>query len=289
MEMMEKALFITAVKNLKNITPRYNRVYFGNEFCEKLIPQLDKLKEIVAHCSKKNLGFSLVTPYVTNSGLEKLEKLFLWLKSNKINCEVIINDYGVLDLINEKYHILSPVLGRLLTKQKRDPRILNLIKRKSEKYRFFKKDNEYNVILEKKIPDALISYFKETNINVPVVQNFLRDYRIARVEIDNLLQGMNLRIPKRDFCISLYVPYGYITTTRRCSANPFRNEKRFFCRISHCRKECKIYSLKLRNKYLPLTYKKGNTIFFKNNRIPSQKELIGKGINRVVYQPEIPF
>jgi hypothetical protein len=289
METIEKALFITTIKNLKSITPTYNRLYFGNEFCEKLIPTPNELEEIVMHCDKNKLSFSLVTPYVTNSGLGKLEKLFRWLRKNKTNCEVIINDYGVLDLINEKHRVLRPVLGRLLTKQKRDPRILNLIKREPKAHVFFKRDDQYSLILAKKIPNTLVSYFKETNINVPVIQNFLKKCRVGRIEIDNLLQGINLRIPKKDFCASLYIPYGYITTTRLCSANPFRVAKKFFCKISHCKKECKLYTLKLRNKYLPVTYKKGNTVFFKNSKIPSVKELIEKGINRIVYQPEIPL
>lgn len=288
MKIIEKALFVNRIENLKYMTPRYNRLYFGNEFCEKLIHQTKELEKVVTYCNKKKLGFSLVTPFVTNSGLAILEKLFSWLRDNKISCEVIINDYGVLDLISEKYQFLLPVLGRLLTKQKRDPRILNLIKKEPEN-RVFLRDNEYSIILARKTPDALISHFKEANINVPIIQNFLRRNRINRVEIDNLLQGMNLKVPKEDFCASLYVPYGYITTTRLCSANLFRKAKRFSCSISHCVKECRIYTLRLRNKYLPLLYKKGNTIFFKNPTMLMQSELLEKGINRIVYQPEIPY
>ena len=286
---MENALFITTSNNLRYMTRKYSRLYFGNEFCEKLIPQPDELKRVVAYCDKNKTAFSLVTPYVTNSGLEKLERLFLWLSSNRADSEVIINDYGVLDLIDEKYHSLLPVLGRLLTKQKRDPRISRLIRKKLKKYIFPQKDNRYAIIFEKRIPDTLISYFKETNASVPIIQDFLRKFRINRVEIDNLLQGINLRIPKDSFCASLYVPYGYITTTRLCSANPFNRLKKFSCRISNCRKECKTYTIELRNKYFPLLHKRGNTTFFKNNATPARKELIEKGINRIVYQPQIPI
>lgn len=288
--MIEKAIFITNIINLKYVTSKYNRLYFGNEFCEKLSPHLNELKQVIRYCDKNKLNFSLVTPYVTNTGLENLEKLFLWLQNNKINCEVIINDYGVLNLINEKYQILLPVLGRLLTKQKRDPRILRLIESEPKKCNLFKNNNVYYIILPKKIPAALISYFKETNINVPIIQSFLSRCRIKRVEIDNLLQGINLGIPKNSLSVSLYVPYGYITTTRLCSANPFRNAKRFSCRISFCRKECGGYILELRSQYMPIIiYKKGNTMFFKNKKVLIQKELTEKGINRLVYQPEIPI
>jgi hypothetical protein len=227
---------------------------------------------------------------VTNPGVESLEKLFTWLRDNKINCEVIINDYGVLDLLNEKYRALLPVFGRLLTKQKRDPRILRLRKTKPEKNKFFKNKDGYYVILSKKAPDSVISYYKETNINVPIIRSFLKSYRMKRAEIDNLLQGIRLEIPKSDLSVSLYIPYGYITTTRLCSANPFRNIKSFSCKISFCRKECKKYDVRLKGKYVPkVIYKKGNTMFFKNKKVPAQKELSRIGIDRIVYQPEIPI
>lgn len=286
--MIEKAIFIADISNLKLVTSKYKRLYFGSEFCERLIPRLNELRKIVSYCDRNKLSFSLVTPYVTRRGIENLEKLFLWLRNNKINCEIIINDYGILDLINEEYHTLQPVLGRLLTKQKRDPRIMDLMQAKPQRTTFFKKRNEYVFVFPQKSPDTLLSFFKEANINVPIIRNFLKSYRIARVEIDNLLQGINLRIPKHSLSVSLYVPYGYITTTRLCSANPFRAKKRFFCGISFCKKECKKYILELRNKNMPaIIYQKGNTLFFENRKVPGKRELVRKRIDRLVYQPEI--
>ncbi|MFC1631666.1 hypothetical protein ACFL2I_03835 [Candidatus Omnitrophota bacterium] len=287
--MIEKTIFITKISNLKFVNSRYKRLYFGNEFCEKLIPQLNELKKAIRYCERNKLKFSLVTPYVTNRGIDNLDKLFLWLQNNKMNCEIIINDYGVLDLINEEYQTLQPVLGRLLTKQKRDPRITNLTEVKPRKHKFFKMDGEYFIVLAKKAPDALASFFKDSNVNVPIIQSFVRSYGIARVEIDNLLQGINLRIPRDSLSVSLYVPYGYITTTRLCTADPFRNIEKFSCRISSCGKQCQRYIIELRNKDMPKRiYKKGNTLFFKNRKVSSHRELIKIGINRLVYQPEIP-
>ena len=286
---MEHAIFISKTRNLKYISPKYKRLYFGNEFCERLIPQVSELKRAIRCCDVNKLDFSLVTSYVTDRGLKNIEKLFAWLQNNRIKCEIIINDYGVLDLMNEKYQTLKPVLGRLLTKQKRDPRIMELIKTEPKEPVFLKRDDEYYFIFPKKIPDILVSYYKETTINVPLIQEFLLSERIKRVELDNLFQGINLKLLKDKLSASLYVPYGYITTTRHCTANPFRKKKRFFCSISSCKKECQKYILKLRNPSMPkVIYKKGNTLFFKNTKIPAERCLKEKGINRLVYQPEIP-
>ncbi len=103
------------------------------------------------------------------------------------------------------------------------------------------------------------------------------------------MQGVKLDIPKDSFSASIYMPYGYITTTRLCSADPLRKERKYSCRISSCNKACLRYTEKLKNRSMPVLYKKGNTLFFKNDRIMSQKWLIQAGINRIVYQPKIPF
>lgn len=287
--MLEYAIFISKTRDLKYVGAEYKRLYFGNEFCERLIPPLDELKKVIRYCTVNKLNFSLVTPYVTNRGLEIIEKLFIWLQNNRVNCEIIINDYGVLDLINEKCKTLQPVLGRLFSKQKRDPRIMKLIETTPKKQIFFKRDDDYYLVLPKKIPRSLVPYYKETTVNVPVIQNFIIGERVKRVELDNLLQGINLRIPRDKLSASLYIPYGYIATTRFCAANPFRRRQTFFCKISSCKKECQEYTLKLRNPSMPkVIYKKGNTLFFKNTKLPAKGWLKEKGIDRLVYQPEIP-
>lgn len=286
---MEEAIFISRTQNLKYVTLRYKRLYFGNEFCERLIPELNELKRVIRFCDKNRLDFSLVTPYLTNRGLAVIEELFIWLQSNKISCEVIVNDYGLLDLLNEKYRTLQPVLGRLLSKQKRDPRIARLAGPIAQKKIFYKFGDEYYFVLPKRIPPALVLHYKKAMINTPIIQDFLMAQRVKRVELDNLLQGINPDLPKGKLSASLYLPYGYITTTRLCSANPFRKEKRFFSRILSCKKECQDYTLKLKNPSLPrLIYKKGNTLFFKNAKRPALQWLKERGIDRLVYQPEIP-
>jgi hypothetical protein len=287
--MIEKAVFISKIEDLKYVTRGSSRLYFGNEFCERRLPKLAELKKAAGYCRKHKLLFSLVTPYLTDIGLKKLIKLFDWLKNTRPRTEVIINDYGLLNLLHQRYPKLTPVLGRLLTKQKRDPRIASLINAQPEKHTFFKRGDEYFIVFSKKIPQELSGYFREANINVPVIRSFLKKYRIDRAEVDNLLQGIKLNIPKKGLSVSLYLPYGYITTTRLCSADPMRKEKKFFCRISSCENSCLRYTEELKNKFMPTLYKKGNTIFFKNDRIPSAKELIAAGINRIVYQPQIPL
>ena len=289
--MIEKAIFISRIENLKYVSSKYMRLYFGNEFCQKLLPSINELEKVLNYCGKNKLRFSLVTPYVTDEGLKDMERLFSFLKNSKprLDCEVIINDWGVLDMLNEEDYNFRPVLGRLLTKQSRDPRISSVINRKLQPPGFVKQGNKCALTFTVTPPATLLSYYKESNINVPVIQDFLIKKRINRIELDNLFQGMNLRLPKDDLSASLYVPYGYIATTRLCSANPFENRKKYYCKISFCKKECQKYTLRLMNPdMLKTVFKKGNTVFFKNTKVPAGRYLRKRGINRLVYQPEIP-
>ena len=90
---MEQALFITKAENVKYFREEFTRIYFGNEFCQKLIPSKSEVEEVLSFVEKNSLNFTFVTPYVTNKGLHRLESLILFLKERKHGCEIIFNDW----------------------------------------------------------------------------------------------------------------------------------------------------------------------------------------------------
>ncbi len=266
---MEKAIFISKIENLGYVDGSCTRVYFGNEFCQRLIPSVKALEKVLKFVAKKKLNFTFVTPYATDNGLRTLKPLLKFLNKNN-PCEVVINDWGVLRILNSDYKNLKPVLGRLLSKQKRGPRIMNVWD---------------------KLPKTAKEYFKQTSITVPIYRKFLNDNRIKRVELDNLLQGidLNFNFPDSEIHGSLYVPYAYVTTTRLClTANCDKPKKVDKIGIFPCNKECQRYTFELKHKAMPVTLiLKGNTQFFKNDKIP--KNLEKRGIDRIVYQPKVPM
>lgn len=276
---MEKAIFVSKIKHLKYVNETFTRLYFGNEFCERLLPSAYELKKVLKFVYKKSIAFTFVTPYVTNKGLLNLDKLFSAISNqsnqfenkskspSKNQSEIVINDWGVLELIKEKKPANSElVLGRLLTKMKRGPRILNF---------------KCNKITE--------THFKRSNIELPIFQKFLIENDIKRVELDNLLQGIDFDFSKNVLKASLYYPYLYVATTRRCITNSCDllsaiNKIGIF----PCNKECQKYTLRLKHEYMPKTILlKGNTQFIKNQNIP--EGLGERGINRLIYQPKIPI
>ena len=289
---MEKSVFITKVRQLKYVSNKYTRVYFGNEFCERLIPSLNQAQQIVSYVRKKKLDFSLVTPYVTNQGLKKVKTLCEFLRKESIDCEIIINDWGVLNLVNRQYLNLTPVLGRLLTKQKKGPRLAELLKRKIREWfiQNSRSSEEKTIVFQMKLPSDLDPYYKGSNVmSVPLLHNFLIRERIKRIELDNTVQGLSLELPQGKISASVYTPYIYITTTFFCPTAGCDQKNKSLLKIKPCQRECQRYVFALRHKSMPkVIYLKGNTQFYRNSKLLPNEKFHHLGVDRIVYQPEIP-
>ena len=265
---MEQAVFITRVDQLKYCDDNFTRLYFGIEFCERLLPTMQQLKKVLSVVKKKNLDFTFVTPYVTNKGLKLLEELLPAVAWEVPQVEVVFNDWGVFQFLREEKLPVAPVLGRLLMKMKRGPRMMNIIDQ---------------------VPAETRRYCQTTSLTVPEIRNFLTDNNIFRIELDNLLQGINLDDTGADMHKSLYLPFACISTSRFClTANCEDESRKEYVGVFPCRKECRKYTFSLFNPVMTLPLvRKGNSIFFMNDAIP---EIVASGqIDRIVVQPEIPI
>lgn len=281
---MEKAIHITSLKNLKYLQKGgYQRIYWGIEFCQNLIPALKDTKKILEFVKKKNLKFTLVTPFVTEGGLKRLSEIFVWFKKRKISCEIVVNDWGILEYLHSEfkgYFELS--LGRLLVRQQRDPAMKRVLE-KQLPLAIKGKDGKIRIIVHK-IPDKRYREgIRVSYVNSPSLAGFLSKFDIKRVELNNLIQGVDVKGIK--FKKSIYTPFVNISTTRFC---PMESRFQKIYRINVCNKECQRYYDILRNRAIPkIIYKRGNTIFYKN---PLNPTLFPEyGVDRVVFQPELPF
>ena len=88
---MEHALFITKISDLKYWTKKYIRLYYGNEFCQTLLPTKEDISNIIDSNAayRENIRWDLTTDYTT-----ELDKIETWLSMRLI----FIDDY-----INTKY------------------------------------------------------------------------------------------------------------------------------------------------------------------------------------------
>ncbi len=265
---MEQALYIANPDHLKYWKEEFTRLYFGMEFCERLLPSPAQLKRALTFAGDNSLAFTLVTPYVTDKGLTQVEKLVSMLCALRPESELVFNDWGIFHLLQEKRYPVKPVLGRLLNKLKRGPRIVPVMDR---------------------IPETALDYFMTPNLSIPEVRSFLLQRGIARVECDNLLQGLNLDDVGNDVRISLYLPFAYVTTSRFCLMPVIRDSEGMKIGVLPCKKECRQHAFSLWNPVMTVPLiRKGNTIFFSNEHIPEQLIREGK-IDRIVVEPEIPI
>jgi hypothetical protein len=239
---IEKAIFTNEPEKFD--LSSYDRLYFGNEFCENNILDVDRVKEIM---NRVEMDLTFVTPYLTDFGIEKVRDT---IKALPKGIEVVFNDYGLMHFLDG----FTPVFGRLLNKQRRGPRIVDM---------------------KKKISKDAVKYFQSCNIKA--MEMFLKKFGVNRAEVDNVIQGFSI---KSKISLSLYYPYIYVSTTRLCLLNDIENVARKKIRIKKCKKECEKYVLE--NSKFPLKMiLKGNTQFYFNDSIPK------KGYNRLVYMPEI--
>ena len=265
---MEQAVFISSPNHLKYCDENFTRLYFGTEFCERLIPTLPQVRKTLSFAEEKGLAFTLVTPYVTNQGLQKLEKVLAFLAEQAPGVEVVFNDWGVFQFLKEAQLPVTPVLGRLLTKMKRGPRMMNILD---------------------KVPPETARYCRTTGLTVPEVRNFLKHNGIARIELDNLLQGIDLDDTDDAIHKSLYMPFAFVSTSRFClTANCEDEKKKDYVGVFPCNRECQKYTFTLINPVMTVPLlRKGNTIFFMNDAIP---DIVARQqVDRIVVEPEIPI
>ena len=263
---MEKAVLVNNLEALSHLEDTHQRLYFGNEYCERLIPSPDDTLKAFAAARERGKEITLITPYIFEKGLSTLERLLDRLEKEHPALEVVFNDWGVLAMLKDRF---QPVLGRLINRQTRGPRI---------KHHMELLNQEDAVHYQRCIADH--EFFT----------SFLCNSGVTRIELDNLLHGIDYT---SSLPASLYVPYGYVTTTRFCLAilnerldNP--EDKVLLRQLQPCSRECldKVFHLQSDRMPVPL-YVRGTSEFFRNEHLP---ENVGRlNIDRIVIEPEVPY
>lgn len=95
-------------------------LYFGNEFCEHLLPTKRTLQAGLDLARQHQLQFALMTPIASPQVIRDLRQLLPLLPPAT---EVIVNDWGVARLLHDSFPTLNPVAGRILCRMIKDPRL----------------------------------------------------------------------------------------------------------------------------------------------------------------------
>lgn len=261
---MERAIYLSELTESFDATG-FDRLYFGAEFCEIKIPGVKETAAAAVTAAEAGLGFTLITPYVTDRGLKLLRDVFRSLPADR-PAEVVANDYGTLLMLRQERPDIKPVLGRLLSGQKRG---FGVSARQAD------------------AGPALAETWRESDFDLPIVREYLKDYGVARVELDNLPQGTSSDFTASGLSASLYVPYGYVTTTRYCSY-AFEGG-RWLNILGACGQACRRGMIEeTADIFNRAVWLAGNAQFYLNEQISSDEELADKGFDRIVFEPSIP-
>ncbi len=239
----------------------FDRLHFGNEFCERLIPDRESLKRALAASEAAGMELALLTPQVGDDGMKRLGSLFQLLPDGT---EITVNDWGVLRLLQEDYPGLRPVAGRQLCKMIKDPRL----------------------------PAPVWTRLSKHGVYSRGFQDLLARFGVGRLELDVPPFAESSDFGPTDMELAVHAPFGYATKGRVCQIGSLHLSGAESFTLHHgCRKQCLTYISDL-SRPAPAartdlhTFQRGNTIFYRHGSTMEQALLAavqGGSVNRVIF------
>ncbi len=234
------SLSVSNAANAGDLLARHDgvtRLQFGSEFCENLLPSPAQLRKMLALAEAHGLAFSLVTPICSDRSIKRLRKLLALLP---LRAEVVANDWGTLRLLRAEFPNLTPVAGRLICKQVKDPRL----------------------------PSAQWTQLYPHGIHAAPFIALLTRFGVGRVEMDVAPFASADELHSPQLAVSAHAPWGFAVKGRACrigSLNLSDDEK--FAIDGKCRRECLDYAATMTrdgSDELP-TVQRGNALFYRHS------------------------
>ncbi len=205
---------------------RFDRIYYGSDTCDFLIPSKSDIDALQKIHTKLKIDYTIVTPYLTQQNFSLVEKLFKHLATISPCAEIVVNDWGVLNLITERYPQFCMIWGRILNRQRRSP--------------FFADQENADVQLVEDIKGLTKDdrrYLKASILQNGYATQLLKSMNIKRIGLDNVKQGLLLG-RDRDIKIDLYYPYCYIASSSHCLTRTLTMKPFLFQRVARCNRTC---------------------------------------------------
>ena len=197
-----------------------DRFYIGNQFCHNLFPTEEQLFSIMdkmySEGSEITLVFSYIREFMLLSVGKLLEKVDNWCCIHGVNVEIVVNDWAMVEMLCGKTSRLHPVLGTLLNKRKKDPRM---------KY---------------KSGDTLL--FQQNSLNA----GFYRDFLAEEISYPQIRMGV-LRIStgvsagKKQSAFAFLSDKHFAVLSIVCFV--YHRRSRYTALADHCPKFCEKYAL----------------------------------------------
>ena len=183
------------------------RIYYGSEFCTRLAPSIENISQAYELAIELGLGFTLVTGLQSEGLLSKTLVSVDWLAGQGDDCEVVVNDYGLLSMLDDYSENLGLLAGRLLLKYKRIPRF---------------SERPITPSLEPDEPDHTaeilrrqMDYLQNDYYGADFYVEFFKKLGLKGLEMDILPQGSLIQ-SRPGLRRSFSYPWTYITSGRAC-------------------------------------------------------------------------
>jgi len=262
---------------------RASRLYFGQEFCQYLIPSASEVETAFGFARQLGWDFTYVTGYVTDKALSQVRRNLDFLAQRDDEVEVVVNDWGVLAVVARDYPTLQPVLGRLLVKQPR-------LGRYSSPETPPPVQMEGLDAVEEELRDRQLYAVQGLSLSNEVLRNELKRLRVKRVDIDIAPQGVNIDPVTWQFEFSCYYPWGYLAGGRNCStAGTVDPKRRYVVSDEPCPRPCRTVNRCAVARFKEVTVQRGNSLFILHSGYAARYLTGDLPVNRIVFQPYIPI
>jgi hypothetical protein len=242
------------LRHLSGIPADCERIYFGHETCEKLLPTFDEIQDLLEISEKRRLKLTFVTPFLTEAGLERVQRFSERLQSARPrSLEIATSDWGLLHWI-ARSEIGTPVAGRFITGQQLDFRFADI----------------------ESISREQLAHLSDSTLIKDRTVDMFRRIGIDRFELSNVFQPVALLCDRKYHC-SLHVPFVPLTIFRSCPENMDFNCTKTVC--SHCSHTRQKWQCDSSEYYI---YRLDNALYYSNIGFETQLKPDNK-IDRIVW------
>ncbi len=165
-----------------------NHIFIGDEGCGRFM-ESGTLSDYMKNMHKKGIPVGIITPFLMP---EREKRLISFLEQLEKQTEVVVNDIGSFCLVKGSGH--TPIIGRLLTKQKTDPSIHQFYHQQPE--RKILVNGEKGFLRYAPPSETLSKYFRDIPIfSEMALEVLLKDRDRIMVMLDMPPHGMPETVP----------------------------------------------------------------------------------------------
>jgi hypothetical protein len=213
---MEHAYWIDWRKDIGAVVSG-SRVYLGHETCQHLMPTFRQANKLANILKDHDIKVTLVTPFLTNDGLTGVCRLIDHLLGMFCEMEVVCSDWGLVHYLCS-HKLCIPVIGRLLSAQPADPRIIRILENQTERAvprEAINLDGRVCTVFRRQPSPALSRHYQGCWLDKADLIAFFTGLGLHRCEISNVAQGIELT-PVPQWSYSLHTPEVLVAVMREC-------------------------------------------------------------------------